>query len=139
MMTRKKGQLSSKKTPYKKKSVLSGDLQKEGIVSQKDEFLESEEHDETHQERKLKIRTGQLTADVYTEEGREELGDEAEIKPWEEGFAEGAERGAYGECENCGVLLGDRGDIIEKEVDNDLHWFCSERCARKYKTHTDEE
>lgn len=53
-----------------------------------DEFHESEE-EKPVVDRKIQFDIGTKEADVYTEEGREELEDSDEIDPWEEGFSEG--------------------------------------------------
>lgn len=137
----KKKAVKKVKRSSSKKSVLTGDLRKAGISAEKNEFLdEPEEHEGRHEEEELKMHRGIKTADVYTKEGREELAeDEGELAPWEEGFAEGAEKGAYGDCEHCGTPLGDRGEIIEKEIGDEVKWFCSERCAKKFKAKSREE
>ena len=72
--------------------------------------------------------------EVYTEEGREKLVEDAEISPTEEGFMEGAEgRGEQASCAYCGKLLGeDEKNIIEREFDGEIKWFCSEEHAQKY-------
>ena len=79
----------------KKKSILEGSLEKEGIEIKKehshDAFLEPEEHEESADEVEQKMRTGEKVADVYSEEGREELIEADEISEREEGFSEGAE------------------------------------------------
>lgn len=69
--------------------------------------------------------------EIYSEEGRKKLVEEDEIEPWEEGFMEGAdEDGKQAKCRKCGKLLTD--DIVEREIDDELFWFCSEECAEKY-------
>ncbi len=96
------------------------------------EFLEPEEHEESHAEHSMKLQVGDEEEDVYTEEGREELLEDDEIEPWEEGFSEGAEeRGELGACAHCGKPLGDREEnVFEKEYDDELMFFCSEKCAK---------
>jgi len=69
--------------------------------------------------------------DVYSEEGREDLVDDDEISPGEEGFMEGAN--GYGQgakCRKCGKVLDD--DFIETEIDDEIYRFCSDECAEKY-------
>jgi len=69
--------------------------------------------------------------DIYSEEGREELVDDDEISPEEEGFMEGAEGGGQGaKCRKCGKILSD--DFIEKKVGKEIYRFCSDECAEKY-------
>ena len=69
--------------------------------------------------------------DIYDGEKRDELVDDDEISPEEEGFMEGAEGDGQGaKCRKCGKLLLD--DFIEKKIGKDIHRFCSEECAEKY-------
>ncbi|MBU0628921.1 MAG: hypothetical protein KKC75_07050 [Nanoarchaeota archaeon] len=69
--------------------------------------------------------------DIYSEEGREELVDNDEISPGEEGFMEGAEGDGQGaKCRKCGKILGD--DLVEKRVGKELCRFCSDECAEEY-------
>jgi len=70
-------------------------------------------------------------ADIYSEEGREELVDSDEISPREEGFMEGAEGGGQGaKCRHCGKIL--LSDFVEKKIGDDLCRFCSDECTEKY-------
>ena len=64
--------------------------EKNEFIDEPDEFLELDEHADEHSEHTTKINAGQQEADVYTEEGREELLESEELQPWEEGFAKGA-------------------------------------------------
>ena len=70
--------------------------------------------------------------DIYSEEGREDLVEDDEIEPWEEGFMQGAEGGGQGaKCRKCGKPLIDK-DFIEKEIDGENYRFCCEECAKKF-------
>jgi len=117
----------------KKGSIFEGRIEDEGYAPEKEEFKEPEEHDEPHEELEMELHTGERNVDVYSEEGRQELiEDEGEIQPWEEGFAKGAVgAGQYGVCEHCGKPLGDRGEVIERRIDDEIKFFCSEECASK--------
>ncbi len=119
----------------RKKSIFTGDLKKEGISSKKNEFLEDEEHEESSEDVEQEMHTGKKEADVYTQEGREELVEEDGIADWEEGFSEGAEeKGELGNCATCGKVLTQQKDkVVEKEVNHELLWFCSNKCAEEYK------
>jgi len=101
------------------------------ISEEPEQFLEPEEHAETHEESKIKIQVGDQEADVYTEEGREVLTDSDEISTWEEGFSEGAEeKGELGTCAHCKKVLGDREEgVIERRYNDELMFFCSDTCA----------
>ena len=123
----------------KKRSIFEGRIEKEGITPSKDEFLESEEHEEPHEELELEMHTGKRETDVYTEEGREELMEDDEISPAEEGFAKGAEgKGSYAKCAHCGKILVSNQKSIIREINNKQEVFCSDNCAKdciaKHKT-----
>ncbi len=117
--------------PKKKGSIFEKDKDSE-LVDEPEEFLEDEEHAGTHENVEVKFHVGDKEADVYTEEGREELTeDEGEISPLEEGFSEGAEGSESAHCENCDKPIGDREEnVIEREIKGKLTLFCSEKCAK---------
>lgn len=70
--------------------------------------------------------------DIYSEEGREDLVEDDEIEPWEQGFMQGAEGGGQGaKCRKCGKPLIDK-EIVEKEIDDENYRFCCEECAKKF-------
>ena len=74
---------------------------------------------------------GDFEADVYTEKGREELVEDDEITPAEEGFAEGYEHGETEvKCQNCGRLIVDHA--VEREFRGMEYFFCSISCAEDY-------
>jgi hypothetical protein len=91
------------------------------------------EPEETSEEEKLDMDTGEKDEDVYSEEGREKLEEDDELEPWEEGYMEGAEhKGEQGMCAHCRKVLDQEKDqIVEKEVKGRVLWFCSEECASK--------
>jgi hypothetical protein len=69
--------------------------------------------------------------DIYSGEGREELVDDDEISPTEEGFMEGAHDGGQGaKCRRCGKILDD--DFIERKFGDEILRFCSDECVQKY-------
>ena len=114
----------------KKGSIFEKDKDSE-FVDEPEEFLEFEEHAETHEDSEIKVHVGDKEADVYTEEGREHLTvDEGEIAPWEEGFSKGAEARAKGAtCAHCDKVLGDREEnVIEREYKGKVMLFCCEKC-----------
>lgn len=122
----------------KKGSIFEGDLEKEGIKKKKehshDEILdEPDEHEESPGKLTQEMQTGEKESDVYSEEGRKELVSGGEIEEWEQGFSEGAEgRGGQANCAHCGKLLGQRDKVVERKINNELHFFCSESCAEKH-------
>lgn len=70
--------------------------------------------------------------DVYSDEGRADLVEDDEISAEEEGFMEGAEDdGQQAKCAHCGKILK-KGALIEKDIEGDTKWFCSEQCVEKY-------
>ena len=117
--------------PKKKGSIFEKDKDSE-FVDEPEEFLENEEHAGSHEDMEVKIHVGDKEADVYTEEGREELTvDGDQISPLEEGFSEGAEGSESAHCEQCDKPIGDREEsVIEKEVKGKIVLFCSEKCAK---------
>ena len=120
------------------KSVLDGDLEKAGVVSE-EPFKEDKEREESTEEKTLKDDMGDETADVYSEGGREDAVEHGEIEPWEEGFVEGAEgqeqKGVHGACPTCGKPLGDRDEgVIEREIDGEKVFFCCDKCASEYES-----
>jgi len=118
--------------PKKKGSIFDQPKgEKAEIIAEPNEFLEGEEHPETPENFTVKMQVGDKEADVYTEEGREELEeDEGEIAPWEEGFAAGAEGTEGGHCAHCHKPLGDREEgVIERKMKDETLFFCSDKCA----------
>jgi len=95
---------------------------------------EDELNDKNSEETEEDMETGQKEEDVYSEEGREKLTEDAEISETEEGFMEGAEgRGEMNCCAYCGKNLGeDEEGVVEREFDGEIKWFCSEEHAQKY-------
>ena len=79
-----------------------------------------------------KIAKGKMEEDVYSEEGREELEEDDEISPDEEGFMKGYEEGVkMAKCAKCGRVLGQK--FMEKEIKNEIYRFCSDKCAERFK------
>ena len=67
-----------------------------------------------------------------SEEGREELEEDDEISPDEEGFMKGYEEGVkMAKCAKCGKVLGQK--FMEKEIKNEIYRFCSDKCAERFK------
>jgi hypothetical protein len=91
------------------------------------------EPEKTEEEKKLDMEVGEKEEEVYSEEGREALVEDAEIEPWEEGFMEGAEGpGQQGKCRQCGAELLTKEGTVEKEIDGEVRFFCSNKCLEKY-------
>ncbi len=86
----------------------------------------------TKEEKERKMEVGDLEADVYSEEGREELIDEEdEITDIDEGFMKGYEEGErVAECSNCKKALGK--EIVVEEFDDETFRFCSDDCAMEF-------
>ena len=94
------------------------------------------------EELKQEMEQGKKDEDVYSEEGREKLVEDGEIEPSEAGFMEGAEgRGKKNSCAECGALISeDDENIVEREFDGEVKWFCSEEHAENYaKKHKEKE
>lgn len=70
---------------------------------------------------------------IYSEEGREEMLDNDEIDAFEEGFMKGADAdGQSAKCRKCGRILINKKNMVEREIEGKIIWFCSEKCAEKY-------
>lgn len=120
-----------------KESIAGKDPRDEDALPSKDQFIDNpEEHESTREQYEQEIETGEKNESIYTQEGREELLEDGEIAPWEEGFAEGAESdagGHGGKCEHCGEILSqDMTKVVKKRTNHEVHWFCSSECAEKY-------
>jgi YHS domain-containing protein len=90
--------------------------------------------EETKDEIRQEMETGEKEETVYDEEGREKLVEDGEISPEEAGFMEGAEDdGEQGKCANCGAALMDAENTLETRIDGKVYWFCSDHCLQKYK------
>ncbi len=106
-------------------------VETEETSSEKDDFEDDpEEHAEDEDEFVTKMRTGKKEEDVYTEEGREELVDDDEIEPWEEGYVEGVKGNETLLCRQCKKVIQDYP--IERKLGHNICWFCSDECADKY-------
>ena len=88
-------------------------------------------HPKTKEEEESEISAGKKDDDVYGAQGREDLEESDEITPEEGGFMEGYEEEDPADCATCGKVLSDA--VVEKEVDNEVVRFCSDRCAARYK------
>lgn len=77
--------------------------------------------------------------DIYDEEDREQLVEDDEIEPWEEGFMKGAEGGGQdAKCRTCGKVLMGPEDIVEKKIKGHILRFCSELCGDSFEDKLDE-
>ncbi len=75
------------------------------------------------------MRLGMLEEDVYSDEGREELLEDDEINPDEEGFMLGYMEGdKLVKCARCGKVIVD--DAVEKEISGKIFNFCSDECTK---------
>lgn len=104
------------------------DLPKDRI----DEF--PEESNESPEELSQDMDLGKKEEDVYSKVGREKLLEDGEISAAEEGFMQGESAGGKSsKCMNCGKILDadHPEEIIEKEIEGKLCWFCSDKCAEK--------
>jgi ribosomal protein L24E len=83
---------------------------------------------------KIKIAAGEEDEDIYRKTGRDELLEDDEISPSEEGFMEGEDHeGDSSKCAFCGAALTDVDEIIEEEIDDRMYMFCSNRHAEYFK------
>jgi len=103
----------------------------ENKVDESEEDIKEEEEDTEE----LKIREGEKDMDVYEEPGREQAVDEDVISPREEAFMEGEEKETQeGVCEECGNVLADESsEVKEEKIGEQIHFFCSDECAEKFR------
>lgn len=72
--------------------------------------------------------------DVYDEETRNQLEEDAEITPQEEGFMEGYDEGAKSSnCPKCRTVIVEKENVVEREIDGEHYMFCSEKCAESFR------
>ena len=100
---------------------------KQPTAMQKARKAELSDEEEVH----AKIRSKKKDEDVYDTHSLEELEEDDEISPWEEGFMEGAHsEGEGAKCRNCGKILLDTA--VERELHDEIERFCSDHCADSY-------
>ena len=72
--------------------------------------------------------------DIYEEEPRDELEEDAEITPEEQGFMEGYEEQEKAvSCHNCGKVIVEKEDVVKREINGEHVLFCSQRCVDSFK------
>lgn len=82
------------------------------------------------EEKRLAMSRGESDEEPYDEEGREALREDDEMADWEEGFMEGATgKGSHAACARCGRPLPPKDKVVEKMVDGEVEFYCSDRCA----------
>ena len=69
---------------------------------------------------------------VYSEEARGELLEDDEITSEEEGFMQGYENPDVAKCAFCHKPLIDPESVVERVINGQVHYFCSEECAEEY-------
>lgn len=70
---------------------------------------------------------------IYSDEAREQMVEDDQIEPFEEGFMMGADiDGQHAKCRRCGRLLISPKNVIEREVEGEKIRFCSNYCADKF-------
>ena len=90
-------------------------------------------HKDTPDEKRLHMKAGEDDEDIYDKEGRDALEEDDEIKPWEEGFMEGASGlGQLGKDALTGQPLMGADDVIELEHEGKLYRFVSEKNAEAF-------
>jgi hypothetical protein len=69
--------------------------------------------------------------DIYDKKGVENMVEDDEVKPEEAGFMEGYEDVNLLKCDNC-LRDIDPDKEVEREVNGEMHTFCSEECADSF-------
>jgi len=92
------------------------------------------EQEKDPDEKRLQRDLGEAGEEIYDRGAREQLLEDGEISAWEEGFMEGAEKGGKdAKCVFCGELLSQsKADLVEKEIDGKLLFFCCDEHVAKY-------
>ena len=73
-------------------------------------------------------------ADIYSEGSRDDLVEDDEMTPEEDGFMDGFEKDQKTVCcAECKKLIIDPDDAVEAEIDNETYLFCSEECSTLFK------
>tara|TARA_Y100000031_G_C8073033_1_gene315983 strand:+ start:240 stop:542 length:303 start_codon:yes stop_codon:yes gene_type:complete len=81
----------------------------------------------------LNFETGEKEADVYSDEGLENLQEDDEISPEEEGFMEGEQHGDHNaKCAKCGKIFDETDKVYEREINGEVYRFCSKDCDELY-------
>lgn len=111
------------KTKSKDKTETFYADEEQGILPEKNRQLKKEE-----------ILLGEEDEDVYTDEGLEQLEEDDEIEPWEEGFVKGAkDQGQMGKDALTGEPLVDIEKITELELNGKIYRFINQRNAQLFK------
>lgn len=115
-----------------KKTIFEGEEKSDEPIDQKkDQFLdEPDEHSETSEQVEQEMHEGKRAVNVYSKEGRDELMEDDEVAEWEQGFSEGA-TSDKAHCANCGNVLSQSQQLVEREIDDKKYFFCSDDCASK--------
>ncbi len=90
--------------------------------------------EETSEEIREDMDSGDKVEDPDTVEGREVLVDEDAMEPWEAGFTQGAsEEGQHAKDALTGEPLMDVEDVVEAEINGRIYRFVNEENARKFR------
>ncbi|MFQ5621742.1 MAG: hypothetical protein ACE5FT_07980 [Candidatus Nanoarchaeia archaeon] len=82
------------------------------------------------EDKELAMAAGEESVEPDEASGRQELRDNDEISDAEEGFLKGASGvGSGATCAKCDAPLSDDPSVVEKEVDGEVKFFCSDDCA----------
>ena len=94
----------------------------------------------TKEQKEEEMEHGDKDADVYSDAGRENLSEDAEIEPWEEGFMEGAAGGGQlGKDALTGEPLMGIEDVVEIEINGKKYRFVDEDNAEEFRKKKEED
>ena len=94
--------------------------------------MANEEFDQSQADDSTDKQPAEEDMDIYEKDQAEEMTEEDEIEPEEEGFMKGYSEGKKSaKCSKCNKIL--EQDIVEKDVEGEIYRFCSEKCAEDFK------
>ena len=84
------------------------------------------------EQRRLKIKEGELIEDIYDKEALEQLEEDDEIEPWEQGFIQGTLNHHLAKDALTGKPIINADQAYELRLGGDLYWFENEHNAQEY-------
>ncbi len=80
-------------------------------------------------------REEELEGDIYDLEGAQQLEEDDEITPWEEGFLQGSMNWHLIRDALTGKIITNQSQAYELRIGNELYWFENEHNAKIYLKH----
>ena len=116
-----------------KKNKNKKNIEDEDYYTDEEEKLFPNKNDDD-EDKELDMELGKIDETVYTKEGRENLEEDSELEPWEEGFMEGAsDSGQLSKDAVTGEPLMGVDDVVEIEIEDQTYRFVNKENAEKFK------